>query len=126
MVTIKKNMIYDKILKKKIFSYNKMENSKRIKTVSKFGNTYYKNPDERNRLAQRKHYDENSRQIKVTAILKSMERGMCPRPSTLKKYPEELTEDMLMERFRTFKKGCEDPELYLRTSKNFANLLKVL
>lgn len=103
-----------------------MDTQKRIKTVSKFGNLYYKNPDERNRAAQRKHYNENSRQVKVAAILRTMEKGMCPRPSTIRKYPEELTQDLLMEKFKSFKNQCQDPEQFVKTSKNFTNLLKVL
>ena len=102
-----------------------MEN-KRIKTTSKFGNVYYKNPDERNREAQRKHYEENAEKVKVTAILKSLEKGMCPRPSSIKKYPEHLTEKIMMERFRKFKERCDDPEQFVKTSRNFTNLLKAM
>lgn len=103
-----------------------MSDNKRIKTTSKNGIVYYKNPADRNRDAQKKHYDENSRQIKVAAILKNFEKGMCPRPSSIRKYPEELTEQIMLDRFRKFKDGCNDPEMFIKTSRNFTNLLKAI
>ena len=102
-----------------------METEKRTRTVSKNGKVYYKNPPERNRLAQKKHYTEFTHQIRVDAILKSIEKGMCPRLGTITKYPE-LTEDAIMQKFRIFKERCTDPDDYLKRSRNIVHLFSQL
>ena len=99
-----------------------METPKRVRTVSKHGNIYYKNDDAYNRLAQRKHYDKCRHEIRANRILQTVERGMCPGMGSIRKYPDALTEDAIMQRFRLFKERCTDPEDYLKRSKRFVNL----
>ena len=55
-----------------------METEKRVRTLSKHGNVYYKNPPERNRLAQKKHYEKCRHDIRAQRILQTIELGMCP------------------------------------------------
>lgn len=97
--------------------------SKRIKTVSKAGNTYYKNTDEVNRKAQRKHYAEHLDEVRVQRILRSVEQGMCPRWRTIEKYQGELDQDTLVTAFQKFAEKCEDLDDRLIRQCRFNKLL---
>ena len=99
-----------------------MESQKRVRTLSKHGNIYYKNSDEYNRRAQRIHYEKCRHQIRANRILQTVEQGMCPGMGSIRKYPDELTEEAIMQRFRLFKENCTDAEEYLTRSKRLVNL----
>ena len=87
---------------------------KRIKTLSKKGNIYYKISPEVNRLAQHKHYHDNKEAIAVKTILQRLEKtGNVPQYASVKKFPEIITEERMVKSYRVFKDTNTDPEKFI-------------
>jgi hypothetical protein len=103
------------------------EPEKRIKTLSKNGNWYLKNPTERNRLGQKAHYDKCADTIKPLLTLKRLAvKGMCPRLSSYNKYPEYINRKELLTAYKLYKDTKPEPDvLYSLKDKIYVLIDKI-